>query len=199
MKYEFENWRNFSSKKFGLAFYLRQTHFIMLLLWGLWNALIIQLMLGIHVHQGQSQRKRDLWWFSSWSSVWHHKCNPENSISHTNFRSGHVLTELCNKTILLNVTISFHTYCRRIVFLIGFLLLKNFVNEWFKSADREIDFFTSVTTLTFLFWSHDFLCDRKTNEIRKIGGRLDYKVGCFREQYAADLPFFWGKVSGPFV
>jgi hypothetical protein len=28
----------------------------------------------------------------------------------------------------------------------------------------------------------NFLCDLQTNEIRKIGGRLDHKVGCFREQ-----------------
>ena len=57
------------------------------------------------------------------------------------------------------------------------------MNERLIRKDREIfTFFTSVTT----FYSHIsfliFLCDRKTNEIRKIGRRLDDKVGCFREQ-----------------
>lgn len=52
-----------------------------------------------------------------------------------------------------------------------------------EHRQRDIDFFHICNyILTFLFWSHDFLCDRKTNEIRKIGGRLDHKVGCFREQ-----------------
>jgi len=50
-----------------------------------------------------------------------------------------------------------------------------------QRKDREIlTFFTSVTTFSHYFFL--FLCDRKTNEIRKIGGRLDDKVGCFREQ-----------------